>query len=293
MTTAEPTNQTPAIESTLEVLDLASGQRQIVYRAPEHFEAPNWSRDGNFWVFNRAGKLCRLDRGSANPVVIDTGFADRNNNDHGISPNGTQLVISHHAQEVGGDSLIYVLPIQGGTPRKITARGPSYWHGWSPDGNTLVYTAGRPGKPSFNILACALNGGEEVFLTDTDTLDDGPDYSPDGRHIYFNSHRSGVMQIWRMEEDGANPTQMVRSDCSDWFPHPSPDGKRVVFLRYLSDLGQDHPFGKDVQLMSLDPETGVVEALTGVFFGGQGTINVPSWSPDSKRLAFVSYRLLG
>ena len=278
-----------SVTSIIECVNIHSGRRQALYREANRLEAPNWSRDGSFLVYNCDGVLYRLQLDNNKPQKLDTSFANANNNDHGISPDGTQLVISHHAAECDGQSIIYTLPIGGGNPKQITKSGPSYWHGWSPDGKTLAFVAGR-GKPSdFDIYTIGVDGGEEVQLTHTPGLDDGPDYSADGRYIYFNSYRSGRMQIWRMHSDGTNPQQVVESPNSDWFPHPSPDGKYLVFLRYLQDQLQSHPFGRDVQLILLDLQSRVQKPLTEIFWGGQGTINVPSWSPDSQSIAFISY----
>lgn len=277
-----------SVRSSVEILDIDSGNRTRIFTAQGIYEAPNWSRDGRFLIVNHDGRLFRLELDSGQLAAIDTGFATRCNNDHGISPDGSEIVISHHDDASDGASVIYLLPIAGGTPRRITARGPSYWHGWSPDGQTLAYVAGRNGQ-DYKIYGISVAGGEETQLTFGPGLDDGPDYSADGRHIYFNGFRNGRMQIWRIDADGSDPRQMVDSAHSDWFPHPSPDGRRLVFLRYLEDQGQAHPFGRDVQLMLLDLQTGSVRPLTPVFWGGQGSLNVPSWAPDGRRFAFVSY----
>jgi dipeptidyl aminopeptidase/acylaminoacyl peptidase len=158
--------------------------------------------------------------------------------------------------------------------------------GWS---KLLAYTAKRDGD--FNIFTIPVEGGEERQLTTAPGLDDGPDYSPDGRYIYFNSVRSGLMQIWRMRADGGEQSQLTNDQYNNWFPHPSPDGKKIVFISYLDPIDPaTHPANKNVALRLLDPQTGKVREL-GRLFGGQGTINVPSWSPDSGRFAFVSYRI--
>jgi TolB protein len=184
---------------------------------------------------------------------------------------------------------IYIVPIRGGEPRVITKEVPSYWHGWSPDGQTLAYCAERNGN--FDVYTISVNGGEEKRLTFTEGLDDGPDYTPDGKYIYFNSYRSGHMHIWRMGVDGSNPEQITFDENSNWFPHPSPDNNWVVYIAYLSDEKEDHLFGKTVQLKLINRKTREIKDLTQPFFGGQGTINVPSWSPDSSKMAFVSYRV--
>ena len=277
-----------SVRSSVEILDIDSGTRTLVFSAPGIYEAPNWSRDGTFLIVNHDGRLFRIDLGSGELSAIDTGFATRCNNDHGISPDGSEIVISHHDADSDGGSVIYRLPISGGTPRRVTPNWPSYWHGWSPDGETLAYVAGRNDQ-DYKIYSISVDGGEETQLTFGPGLDDGPDYSVDGRHIYFNGFRNGRMQIWRINADGSEPQQVVVSNHSDWFPHPAPDDKHLVFLRYLEDQGQGHPFGREVQLMLLDLPSGAVRPLTDVFWGGQGSLNVPSWAPDSRRLAFVSY----
>ncbi len=275
------------LESTLETIDIAAKNRRAVHHARAHFEAPNWSRDGEYFIFNQEGRLYTLPVSGGAPKLLDTDFATRCNNDHGISPDGTRLVISDQSQG-DGTSLMYTLPISGGAPKLVTELGPSYWHGWSPDGKMLAYCAERNGN--YDVYAIPVEGGEEIRLTDADGLDDGPDYSPDGEYIYFNSVRTGTMQIWRMKADGSDEEQMTFDDYNDWFPHPSPDGKWIVFLSYEPEV-EGHPANKDVMLRLMPAGGGEIEVLA-KFFGGQGTINVPSWSPDSKQVAFVSYRLV-
>ncbi len=280
--------QDRVVESTLETISVQTGQRQIVYRSRTHFEAPNWSPDGKSLLFNSGGRLYTIGLLGEESKQIDTGFADRCNNDHGFSPDGKLLAISHHLE---GKSLIYVLPSAGGTPRQVTELGPSYWHGWSPDGKTLAYCAER--NANFDIYTIAATGGPETRLTDAAGLDDGPDYSPDGRYIYFNSERTGAMKIWRISSDGADPVQVTNDDSyADWFPHPSPDGKWIVFLSYDKGV-TGHPANKEVVLRVMPTAGAAKPRVITRLFGGQGTINVPSWSPESSSIAFVSYRLVG
>jgi TolB protein len=288
LTTPKPQAEAkPALESTLETIAIASKDRRVVYRARAHFEAPNWSRDGKYFLFNQGGRIYKLPVDGKEPQVLDTGSSTRCNNDHGISPDGTQLVISDQSQE-DRKSRIFVLPVGGGTPRRVTELGPSYWHGWSPDGKTLAYCAERNGN--FDIYTIPVDGGEEKRLTTADALDDGPDYSPDGKYIYFNSERTGTMQIWRMKSDGSEQQQVTSDEYNNWFAHPSPDGKWIAFLSYEKDV-KGHPANKDVTLRLMPAGGGEIQVLAKLF-GGQGTINVPSWSPDSRNLAFVSYRLV-
>ncbi len=277
---------TPSLVSTLEWISIDSKDRRAVYCTTNHIEAPNWSRDGTYLLFNSGGRIYRIPATGGEPVAIDTGFAVKCNNDHGLSPDGTQLVISDQTQT--GRSLVYLLPSTGGTPRQVTPLGPSYWHGWSPDGKQLAYCAERNGN--YDIYTIGVDGGPERRLTTAEGLDDGPDYSPDGQYIYFNSERTGRMQIWRMHPDGSQQDAVTADELNNWFPHPSPDGKWVVFLSYASEA-TGHPANKPVQLRLIPAQGGPIQPLARIF-GGQGTINVPSWSPDSRRVAFVSYRLV-
>jgi TolB protein len=292
LTTPPASSGQPALYSTLETVTVDSADRRVRYLAPGRFEAPNWTRDGSSFVFNRDGHIELLPVSEGKPETIDTGFATRCNNDHGISPDGTQLAISDNSQE-DHNSLVYIVPIAGGAPRHITQKSPSYWHGWSPDGKTLAFVGLRNGD--FDIYTIPAAGGEEVRLTTAKGLDDGPEYSPDGKYIYFNSERTGHMQIWRMKADGSEQEQIFSDGLNNWFPHISPDGKWMVFLTYEADV-TGHPENKNVmlRLMSLSEQNAADKKITVLarLFGGQGTINVPSWSPDSKQVAFVSYMLV-
>jgi TolB protein len=273
--------------STLETIAINSTDRHVLYVAAEKFEAPNWTRDGNGLIFNRDGRIVHMALAGGPIQIIDTGFAVRCNNDHGLSPDGALLAISDQSRE-DHRSLIYIVPSGGGTPRRITQKAPSYWHGWSPDGQTLAFVGERNGE--FDIYSILAGGGEEERLTTAPGLDDGPEYSPDGQYIYFNSERTGLMQIWRMRPDGSEQEQVTSDDSNDWFPHISPDGKLLVFLSFEKNV-KGHPPNQNVtlRLMSLrDKKVTVLARL----FGGQGTINVPSWSPDSTQVAFVSYELV-
>jgi TolB protein len=281
-----PVKGEPMLESTLETIAIDSKDRKVVHHVREHIEAPNWTRDGKELVFNSGGLLFALPLGGGAPRRIDTGFATRCNNDHGLSPDGTLLAVSDQSQGEG-HSLIYVLPASGGTPRRVTPVGPSYWHGWSPDGRTLAYCAERGGE--YDVYTIPVDGGEETRITTAPGLDDGPDYSADGQWIYFNSERTGTMQIWRVRTDGTEAQQLTSDGFNDWFPHPSPDGRWVAFLSYEKGV-KGHPPNQDVMIRMMPADGGPVQVLAKLF-GGQGTINVPSWSPDSTRLAFVSYRL--
>lgn len=279
------------LESALEVMDIASGTRKVVYRTAKHIEAPNWTPGGAHFIFNSEGLIYRLPVNGGVPVKIDTGPLVKLNNDHGISPDGKWIVVGDKSAP-DDLSRLWVLPAGGGAPHQVIPEYPSWWHGWSPDGSTLVYVAAR-GNRILNLWKCPAKGGAETRLTAGEWSDDGPDYSADGRSIWFNSTRSGNMKLWRMNADGSNPVQMTFEDFTrDWFPHPSPDGKWVVFLSFGADVDvKDHPPNKNVTLRLMPADGGAPQTIASLF-GGQGTINVPSWSPDGSKFAFVSYKLL-
>jgi len=267
------------------ILNVKTGEQKTILRENRHFEAPNWSRDGEYLLINSDGFLEKIDLKGKNLGKIFPEAVDRVNNDHGISFDGKMLIYSKN--NPGKGSQIFTIPLNGGTPQLIAPNEPSYWHGVSPDGKTLVYCAERDG--AWDIYSVPINGGEEKRLTDAEGLDDGPEYSYDGKWIYFNSHRKGKMQAYRMKPDGSGTEQLTDDSLDNWFPHPSPDNKSAVIISYLEDQKGTHPFGKDVKLRLLNVETKEIEDLTEVFYGGQGTINVHSWSPDGEWIAFVRY----
>ncbi|HVM72539.1 MAG TPA: hypothetical protein VMT91_12335 [Anaerolineales bacterium] len=275
--------------SALETVDVHTGERTVLIEFDYVIEAPNWTKDGRYLVYNSRGRMVSFELATHAIKEIDTGFAIDCNNDHVLSPDNTQIAISHFTNE-DATSRIYVLPFKGGTPVLVTKQGPSYLHGWSPDGQRLAYCAERGGQ--YDIYTTPVSGGAETQLTNLPGLDDGPEYSPDGRYIWFNSTRSGLMQIWRMETDGSNPTRMVAEEANCWFPHLSPDGNWVVYVVYQKgDVAPgDHPANKHVEIRLIPARGGASKTIVKLF-GGQGTMNVNSWSPDNRTIAFVSYRL--
>ncbi|HEY0272527.1 MAG TPA: hypothetical protein VGC22_05030 [Chitinophaga sp.] len=289
------------VESTVQVMDVASGGVSTIYKGNRHIEAPNWSRDGAYLLVNSGGLLYTLRWPAGKKMTLDnvqltllpTGDAKQCNNDHGFSPDGKWLAISHGRpanDSLKAGSVISILPASGGQPRQVTTGRPSYWHGWSPDGSTLAYCAERNGN--FDVYTIPVNGGPETRLTTNPGLDDGPEYAPDGQYIYYNSYRDSTMEIWRMHPDGSGQEPVLQDDYDNWFAHLSPDGTQFVTITYMQRQHGDHPFGKQVKLRLYNLKDHTIRDLTDEFFGGQGTINVPSWSPDGKRLAFVQYRML-
>lgn len=275
--------------SILETLNVHTGIRTVLKEFDHVIEAPNWTRDGRFLIYNSRGRIYRYELATGGITEINTGFAIDCNNDHVLSPDNTQIAVSHFTNE-DAKSRIYILPMSGGSPTLVTDKGPSYLHGWSPDGQQLAYCAERGGQ--YDIYTISVRGGPETQLTNLPGLDDGPEYSPDGRHIWFNSTRTGLMQVWRMDSNGANPTRMTHEEANCWFPHISPDGAQVVYIAYHKDAvaANDHPANKHVELRLMSAEGGPSTRIAQLF-GGQGSMNVNSWSPDCQTIAFVSYRL--
>ncbi|MGK2860651.1 MAG: TolB family protein [Chitinophagaceae bacterium] len=277
--------------SRMEIINVFDGKRKVIYEDKGRFEAPNWMADGKRLLFNQGGSIYTIPVTGGTPEMLNTGNAKRNNNDHVISFDGKWLAISSHRDGMpGGGSTIYYLPITGGEPKIVTDSTPSYLHGWSPNGKEVVYTAQRISKsPIYNIFKKPINGGAEIQLTHlTKGLADGPEYSPDGKFIYYNSTVSGSMQLWRMKPDGSAPEQLTFDEYNNWFAHPSPDNKWIAFISFPNHIDPtDHPFYKRVMLRMM-PVSGGAPRVIAYLYGGQGTINTPSWSPDSKHLAFVS-----
>lgn len=293
-TMAQLTPPKPVV-SRLEIYDLGTGNRRVVRQDSVRFEAPNWTRDGKFLLINERGLLYKVAVADGQKTVINTGSVTTCNNDHGLTPNGQTIIISANGINPDGsnNSNVFTLPLAGGEPTRITARGPSYWHGVSPDGKTLAFvgerSVGPDNKSDYDIYTIPIGGGTETRLTTATGLDDGPEYSPDGKYIYFNSFRTGRMQIWRMRANGSQPEQITSDAYANWFPHLSPDGRWMLFISYLEDQKTAHPADKAVMLRLMDTKKPGQFRELARFTGGQGTINVPCWSPDSKSFSFVSY----
>lgn len=270
--------------SELCIYDLATGQVQVILRHDGHIEAPNWHKD-NYLIVNGDGLLYRvpLDPPALHP--IDTGFATGCNNDHGLSPDGLTLALSDKTET--GKSCIYLMPLAGGEPVRITPKVPSWWHGWSPDGARLVYVGVRRVDGPVSLYSCALDGSDEQCIAGDFDHIDGPDYTPDGQWIWFNGERNGAVELWRIRPDGTGLQQMTDDAAVNWFPHPNPDGQHVVYLAYPPGT-TGHPGGLDVALRIMPAVGGASRELVRLH-GGQGTINVPSWAPDSSRFGFMRF----
>ncbi len=280
------------LSSKMEIMNVFDGKRTIIHEDKGRFEAPNWMPDGKNLLFNQGGSIYTIPIEGGTPQLLNTGNVKRNNNDHVISFDGKWLGISSHRDGMtGGGSTVYYLPLTGGEPKMVTDSTPSYLHGWTTDGKEVVYTAQRVSKePTYNIYKKPIKGGAEVQLTHlTKGLADGPECSPDGKFVYYNCTSSGTMQLWRMKMDGSEQTQLTFDEYNNWFPHVSPDNKWIAFLSFPNTVDPtDHPFYKRVMLR-LMPVNGIgAPKVIACLYGGQGTINTPSWSPDSQRIAFVS-----
>ena len=294
-----PERNPTKVRSKISIYDFGSKTTRVVYTEDKLWEAPNWTADGNWLLANSGGAIYRIPVAGGTPQRIGVPEAYVCNNDHGISPDGRNLAISASHGNANG-SQVFVTTLDGIAPRLVTDNAPSYFHGWSPDGQWLAFVGERGGH--FNIFRVGMNGGTEERLTSAPAYDDGPDYSPDGKWIYINTDRSGSWDIWRFPADGAGAKdakaeRVTNDDLEDWFPHPSPDGKWLIFLSFPHGT-KGHDVKTKIQLRMIPmpaPNPGVAPVKPQVvteFFGGQGTINVNSWSPDARQFAFVSYEVL-
>lgn len=276
------------MRSSLEIHDLASGKSRVVLQSDSVIEAPNWAPSGDHLLVNGGGRLFRVPLDAPRLVPLDTGHALRLNNDHGISPDGKWLAISSHR---GRGSEIFVMPAAGGTLRLVSPDSPSWWHGWSPDGTRLAYVAARNERRVIDVYTVGVEGGEETRLTWGEGHCDGPDYSPDGGRIYYNCDRDGHAQIWVMGADGSGQRKLFADEYVNWFPHPSPCGRHLLYLAYPPGT-TGHPADLPVALVLADTQGGNRRRVL-EFNGGQGTMNVPNWAPDGSAFAYVRYEAPG
>jgi len=297
----------PRYSSKITIFDIRDKSTRMLYQADTVFEAPNWSPDGKYLLTNSGGRLYRIpvDGANATPEAVNIDTSLRLNNDHAPSPDGKQIAFSASSATSRG-SQVYLANADGSNVRLMVSETPSYFHGWSPGGKYLAYVHQHPGAngapANYDIFRIPAAGGESLQLDSNPGYDDGPDYSPDGKWIYFNSDRSGGWDVWRIPADGAGPAdqkaeQVTSDELEDWFPHPSPDSKWLLFLSFAKGTANhnDKLPGTELRMMPMPgarlAKTPKIEVVT-TFFGGQGTINVNSWSPDSKRFAYVIYEPL-
>ncbi len=279
-----------ALGCRMEMVEVSTGKRKVIWEKDGRFEAPNWMPDGKQLLFNMDGLIYRIPVTGGKITQVNTGSVKNCNNDHGISFDGKLLAISSSKPGQGGGSAVWVLPLTGGEPKLITEETPSYFHGWAPNNKELVYVAQRGGKKVYNIYRNSIEGGKEVALTDIKPGEhtDGCEYSPDGKYIYYNGNHTGKMQLWRIRPDGSGREQITFDEYNNWFPHISPNGKWILFISFPPDIDPNsHPSYKHVMLRMMPTTIGEPKVVA-YLYGGQGTINVPSWSPDSKKVALVS-----
>jgi len=268
--------------SLLEVMDVSSGQRQVLASAAGSWQAPNWTPDGKTLIYNNSGKLYNFDLATRESIVLNTDFVNKNNNDHVLTFDGKQIGLSSSADENKGQSVVYTVPVTGGIPKKITSNSPSYFHGWSPDSQFLVFTGERNGD--FDIYKIFRDGGKEIQLTNAKGLDDGSEYSPDGKYIYFCSTRTGNMQVWRMDPDGKNQMQLTFDGMNNWFPHVSPDNKWLVFITFPKEVpANSHPFYQRVYLRVMPVAGGEIRTI-GYLYGDREPSMSQAGRPTARRL---------
>jgi hypothetical protein len=276
----------PALHSTLEVVAVSSTDCRSVWVGPGRIESPNWSKDGQYILYNSGGLMYRVPAAGGKPVVLNTGFAKDINAHHGISPDGEWLAFSDGTRS-RKRSVIYVVPVAGGEPRRVTQGSPSDFGGWSPDGKTIAFTRERGNK--FEIYTIPAEGGKETLVASVLGSRSSASFSPDGKYIYFGSNRSGNMQVWRMQPNGSGQEPVTSDETSKWSSHLSPDGRRLAFISAapgtkLLSLDQD----VTLRMMPVNAKQSTYLAS---FLGGQGSMDSQSWSPDGRSLAFVSYQL--
>lgn len=297
--TALPINaqQQHISNSKVVVYNMKTKSTRVIYQTEGITEAPNWSPDGKYLLINTKGDLYKLPLNGSTagtPQKVDLGTLTKCNNDKSISPDGKLIAFSSSGRAKG--SQVYTVSSDGGDPKLMVSETPSYFHGFSPDGKWLAIVAKRNGN--FDLFRLPVNGGQQQQLTTNTGYDDGPDYSPDGKWIYFNSNRSGSWRIWRMPADGAGPDdkyaqQVTSGEYEDWFPHCSPNGKWLVFISFPkgTETHNGRMAGVMLRMIPLPGKkirNAPIRTLE-TFFGGQGTINVNSWSPDSTQFAYVTY----
>jgi TolB protein len=291
------------LRSRLFVYDLRTGKSTLVFTADKIWEAPSWSPDGKYLISNSDNHIYKLTfspDGMVTPTKLAIPDDYRCNNDKAISPDGKKLGFSATLAPAKG-SNVFLADADGTNIKQMTTEAPSYFHGWSPDNKIMAFVAYRNGQKQFDVWSIPAAGGSEKQL-DADTHhDDGPDYSPDGKWIYVNSDRSGREAVWRFPADGAGPNdakaeKVVDDGLEDWFPHISPDGKKMVYICYPAGTPTHGPRTVHVEIklvpVAAGNKVGTMPKLLEGFTGGQGSLNVNSWAPDSQRFAYVSYEVI-
>jgi TolB protein len=267
------------------------GPAELVYTSTTALlEAPNWAPDGRALLLNGDGLLWRLDLDAGTLVQVPLDGLPPINNDHVVDAGRRLIYLS------ANDGHIWVAPVTGGAPTRVTHDHGQYHflHGVSPDGETLAFVAlPAGGFAARGRLALISSAGGEIRYPEAGSRHlDGPEYSPDGTWLYVNTEefakRPGHAQLARVPADGGSLEQLVESNTVDWFPHLSPDGEFATYVSFpTATLG--HPADLDVEVRLVRTTKWTEPITRHPLFGGQGTMNVNSWAPDSRRFAFMAY----
>ena len=252
-------------------------------------EAPNWSVDGCSLLLNGNGLLWRLDLDDpAELHPIEFIGLPALNNDHVLSADGRWIFMS------AMDGHIYRgAPTGGEVVRVSCADGKWHFlHGVSPDATYLAYVEidafDHPGR----LVVAPANAEPGTVIDVGPGHVDGPEWSPDGQWIYVNTEAftdvPGHAQLARVSQSTGEVQRLVTSRTVDWFPHLSPDGRFASYLAFPPGT-RGHPADLDVEVRLVRTDDCGTPVARYPVFGGQGTLNVNSWSPDSDRFAFVGY----
>jgi Tol biopolymer transport system component len=274
--------------ATLQTIQIDDQFRRamVIRTTSAPMQSANWAPGGKSIYVHEAGRVINIPyltpEAGGSPRVVGVGALRDCTGNFGVSPDGKWLAMSC-ADSRGAPRQIYVLPARGGAARKVTTGGAaSYFHAWSPNAKTIAFTRGRAGRA--DIFTISATGGAETRLT-TDTVNDGPDFSPDGKFIYFDSSRSGTTQIWRMQADGTGGEQVTDDENANSSPHVSPDGKNVAFLSRPQSSGET--LG-DAALKVIAPD-GFIRSIA-TFQGDRGSLSMYGWG-DASHIAFISYQM--
>lgn len=276
------------MQSFIEYIDIKSGSITPLLSSNTRMSAPTWFPDGQTLLSNVYGRIHQFSKADQMLKLVDTQFLGGTFCDYGLSPDGSQLALTN--SDDYHNARIYIREMQNGAVRVAVNQSPSWFHGWSRDGRYIIYTCIRKEKWAIGQIAVEGDGKEQILLQSdkfTSKMLDGPEFSPDGRYFWFNSDKSGTMQIWRKELGTDISEQMTDDDDANYFPHPSPDGTHVCFLkknRAESNWSQDGLV--ELWLLSLN---GSPPKHLRTVFGGLGTLNVPSWSPTGDGFAYARY----
>lgn len=282
---------------------LAPGQRSEVWVAPVDdrpasllfetdailIEAPNWSIDGRSLYVNGDGRLWRLDIDDPSQLQeVRFDSLPAINNDHVLSADGRSVFMS------AMDGHIYRGSLDGGAVTRVSPDDGKwhFLHGVSGDASRIAYVElGSFDEAGRLVVAPSDGSGGSVVDTGPRHLD-GPEWSPGEEWLYFNTEAftdaPGHAQLARIPDGGGALERLLESDTVDWFPHLSPDGSFATYIVFpAGTLG--HPADLDVEVRLVETSDWSTPLATHALFGGQGTLNVNSWGPDSDRFAFVGY----